>query len=815
MTCPAAIPAVALAVGIAAGVLLSEVVHSPQPHLSLALLAASAAWFASRHERAATACLVSGFVCAGFTLGHVADSSTRRTSLREVFDRHLAYGEHQLFALVEGRLRRDAALSASGVTLDLAVDRVLVGGAAYAVSGGALVGVGGVPSTRHMDDWRAGRRVGLPVSLRLPTHYRNAGLADSVRSMERRGFSLVGSVKSAHLVEITRAGPWRAETSSAFRQAIRRAIRATVAPWSDRSAAVVAAILIGDRTGLTEDVERRLQAAGTYHVVAISGGNIAIFAGLCLGLLRAARVGIGTASLLTIGLLTAYAGIVDGGSSVGRATLMAAIFLAMQAWDHRSDALNIAALSAAALIAANPLQLVDAGFWLTFGATIAILAGTATLVAHVSPPQRLRVAVAIITATVCAELVLFPICAYVFSRITAAGLAVNLVAIPLMTIVQIAGMVAIGLAHAAPDTARFAGWIAHAAVEGLIGSAVIVDWAPWLTRRVPPPEVSILCTYYGAFLLAVILRGRRDVTTLRGAATAATVVCGLWIATAPVVTLSGNPALLRVTFLDVGQGDAAIVQFPNGRTLSVDAGGLASSSFDIAGRVISPAFWALGVRHIDYMTITHGDVDHAGGAANLFIDFPPLEVWEGVPVPPHRTTQELRRLAARAGAVWRTVQPGERVIFDAVELIVHHPPHPEWERQRVRNDDSQVIELRYHDVSIVFTGDIGRDVESRLARSFAPAVVRILKAPHHGSAGSSSHAFIDALRPDIVAISAGRGNPFGHPAPQVVQRYREAGAAIYRTDQDGAIAIETDGRTVRVRTFTGRTLTLTTTGRTR
>jgi competence protein ComEC len=268
-----------------------------------------------------------------------------------------------------------------------------------------------------------------------------------------------------------------------------------------------------------------------------------------------------------------------------------------------------------------------------------------------------------------------------------------------------------------------------------------------------------------------------------------------------------------VTFLDVGQGDAAIVQFPNGRTLSVDAGGVGSASFDIAGRVIAPALWALGVRRLDYMTITHGDVDHAGGAASLFSDFTPAEVWEGVPVPPHRAMQQLRGLAARAGAAWRRVQPAERVMFGDVELIVHHPPHPEWERQRVRNDDSQVIELRYHDVSVVFTGDIGRDVEARLAASFAPAAVRVLKVPHHGSAGSSSQAFVDALRPDIVAISAGRGNPFGHPAPVVLQRYREAAAAIYRTDHDGAVTVETDGTTVRVRTFSGRTLTLTTTTR--
>lgn len=119
-----------------------------------------------------------------------------------------------------------------------------------------------------------------------------------------------------------------------------------------------------------------------------------------------------------------------------------------------------------------------------------------------------------------------------------------------------------------------------------------------------------------------------------------------------------------------------------------------------------------------------------------------------------------------------------------------------------------MIEIRYGGVSFVFTGDIGREVERQVAPAFEAAPIRILKAPHHGSATSSSSEFLSALRPDIAIISSGRGNPFGHPVPAVVQRYRDIGAAIYRTDQDGAVTVETDGYTVRVRTFTNRRLTL-------
>jgi competence protein ComEC len=316
-------------------------------------------------------------------------------------------------------------------------------------------------------------------------------------------------------------------------------------------------------------------------------------------------------------------------------------------------------------------------------------------------------------------------------------------------------------------------------------------------------------TYYAS--LIGVVSAPFVVPALRRSAATCAIASGLWIVVAP--TFAATPPPLRVTFLDVGQGDAAIVQFPDGRTLSIDAGGLAATTFDIGARIVSPAFWALGVRRLDYMSVTHGDVDHNGGAASVFRDFGPFEVWEGVPVPPHAPTRELRALANEAGAVWRTLQPADRVSFGDVDLVVHHPPRPDWERQRVRNDDSEVLEILYGGVSFVFTGDIGREVERTIAASFSRAPIRILKVPHHGSATSSSQRFLDALRPDIAVISAGRGNPFGHPVPSVLERYSNIGAAIYRTDQDGAVTVETDGITVRVTTFTGRRLTLTTNGR--
>jgi competence protein ComEC len=175
-----------------------------------------------------------------------------------------------------------------------------------------------------------------------------------------------------------------------------------------------------------------------------------------------------------------------------------------------------------------------------------------------------------------------------------------------------------------------------------------------------------------------------------------------------------------------------------------------------------------------------------------------------VPVANHEPTTALRADADRQRTAWRTLQRGGRIEIGGVQVILHHPPLPDWERQRVRNNDSLVIELRFGQVSVLLTGDIDRAVEEELAASLAGGRLVVLKVPHHGSATSSSPALLEAVRPAIALIGVGRGNPYGHPAPWVLGRLDDAGAEVFRTDLDGQIDVVTDGERIEVTTWTGR-----------
>jgi competence protein ComEC len=861
----AAIPAVGLLVGAACGLAL------PPPHLLLLYVLISSsvagamfAW-ALRRPWCLAAAVALGFFGGGWMLSAVAWQRAWRPPLRVAFEdlarnqRAQAAAEgrrvpedDEAFATVEGVLRSDASPTASGVSLSIDVDGLVEQAVRRPgpfgpgtvrrpgpfgpgeVTGGILVTVVGSLAAERLDDWRAGRRVRLPVMLRRPSRYLDPGVPDHERALARRGTTLVGTTKSGALVEILARGSWFDERLASVRACARRAIGAAVGRWSPRSAAIVTAIVIGDRAGLDDDVQRRLQEAGTYHVIAISGGNIAILAGLLLGAFR--TVGwLGRGAMLSaIALLTVYAMLVGGGASVDRATLMAVVYFIGRAVDHRSPPLNSLAVVAGLLVAADPLSVADPAFILTCGATLAILLvvpavtrWNAEFAEHAEKPTSAtssalhavrRVALPMFAASVAAEALLFPVGAIVFSRVTFAGLGLNFVAIPLMGVAQVAGMAVVPLAALWDPLALAPGWIAHAGAAGLVGSADLVRFAPMLAYRVAPPSIAAVTIYYAAAIVwwiaarwVVAGRLRAEGASASRAAAAIAVAAALWILVDPRAAVAGRgDGRLHVTFIDVGQGDAALVRFPGGSTLLVDAGGLSSASaFDIGDRVVAPVIRDAGVARLDEVVLTHGDPDHIGGAPAIVHEFRPREVWEGIPVPRFEPMNVLRAAAQAGGATWATVYRGARRVVDGVEVIARHPAIEDWERQKVRNDDSIVLELRWgDDVSVLLTGDIGKAVEREIAPLIPPARLRILKVPHHGSLTSSSAEFLAAIHPQVAVVSAGRSNHFGHPAPEVLDRYRAIGAAIFRTDQDGAVTVDTDGKTVDVHTFLGRRLGL-------
>jgi competence protein ComEC len=789
-------PVVALAAGIVAGV-----AWCPAPYA--AAVGTVIAWACSlvavcRDARTAMLALVlCGWTLAGVALGSVAERDARAPRLVDAVHRLATDGGVRLVGL----LREDAVRTPAGVALVVDVESVESSPRGLDVSGGVRLTVLGELAPRQIAEWAAGRRVRLTARLREPARYFNPGVPDHRLSLARRGIVLVGTVKSAALVDVVELGSTVDEFSFAIRQHVRRTVASLVGRLSSQSAAIVTAVLIGDRAGLDDRLERQMQEAGTFHVIAISGGNIAVFVVCLLAVARALRltwrVGLAVSA---VGLLL-YGTIATGGSSVSRAIVCALVYLAALSVDQRSGAPSALAIAALIILSVSPLAVLEAGFLLTFGATIAILIA-ARRVRFAENRPMLRVAATVVLASLATEFGLLPIAAWFFYRVSFAGLLLNLAAVPLMTIVQIGGLATVGLSALSADIGALAAWVPHLAAEGLVRSAALVEYVRWTTWRTPPPPWWLIGGYY-LVLAGWVTRSRwvgRTVPYHRLSAVLIT-ACSLGVA---ILVVSGPiqatlPGGLRLTVLDVGQGDSTVVQAPNGQTLVIDAGGLGGQTrFDIGERIVAPALWSLGVRRLEGLVVTHGDPDHIGGAPALVEIFRPRRLWEGIPVPRHAPMSHVIRTAVANGVHHHAARAGDEVRVGGVSISVLHPPAPDWERQRVRNDDSIVLDVRYGDVSIILPGDIGADAERSLIPRLRPARTRVLKVAHHGSATSTSAEFVAALRPQIAIVSCGRENRYGHPAPVVLGRLQEAGVAIFRTDQHGAVTLQTDGSRVHV-----------------
>jgi competence protein ComEC len=377
-----------------------------------------------------------------------------------------------------------------------------------------------------------------------------------------------------------------------------------------------------------------------------------------------------------------------------------------------------------------------------------------------------------------AQLAVLPIALAHFNQLSTVGVLANLAVVPLAGLATVLGLVAIA---AAVMSAALAGWLLAATwpilllLRGVVALAAAVPGAVVNLPAPGPAAVTSYVTALGLGLAAWHLRAthRRRARPLAGLAVTLAVASGLatlWPALRPA------DGTLRVSVLDVGQGDAIVVEGPGGGAVLVDAGGGGPYRLDAGERVVAPFLWNRGVLRLTAAVVTHPDADHAGGMTAVRERFTVREPWDG---------------SVGAGPL---ALGGARLT-------------PLAAAAEGRNDGARVLRLDLGLFSVLLASDVEAAGEQALASSGVPLGATVLKVPHHGSRTSSGPAFVAAVRPAIAVVSVGRRNPYGHPDDDVLARLAAAGADIYRTDRDGAILIETDGRILTVTRWASRATT--------
>ncbi|MDR0965216.1 MAG: DNA internalization-related competence protein ComEC/Rec2 [Myxococcales bacterium] len=707
--------------------------------------------------------------------------------------------------VVEGRVASDPEARDGRTRFILEVARLLRReGVPVDARFGVRLSVEGDPAVFRGDVLRA------KVRLRPIDGPQNWGASDPRPGHAARGVLFFGTVVRGQWSAIGHP-PVAASFQKAYRDRF-AALVGRVVGDGPATAELIQTLGLGDRATLPEETLDDFRAIGLAHLLSVSGLHVGVVA---LGfyrllrwlLTRSARLilRIDVLRLASIGALPmAWAYVCLTGAEVPaiRAGVMVSALFAARILDREQDAPSALCLSALLILATDPASLRALSFQLSFVSIAALLvlqprfrrlfptmpiarSGWRALIS-----RSANALFSTIAATLAASLATAPLVASAFQQASLMAVAANAAALPIgsaLTVLSAAAALAMPLSD---HLATAILWIAAPLARGLLALANLLSTPTWASLHVASPTPLFIAAFYGS-LLAIPLweRSHRAAACL---AIAGLLTCGMSTAW-PLVDRRLDRSL-RVTFLAIGQGDAALVRFPLGQTMLIDGGGDPEGRWKIGAQVLLPALRRLGIHRVDTLVLSHPHPDHALGLIEVASALAPREVWIGANTANAPLTRAL--LDASNQAEIHVLAAGDRRSIDGVEIDVLHPPSRDVGLRE--NDASLLMKLRWGEVSFLFTGDLERTEEALLVEARSDLRATVLKVPHHGSRTSSTPAFVEAISPAHAVFSCGRGNLFGFPNPEVVERYVHQGSAIHRTDREGAITFATDGRTLRV-----------------
>jgi competence protein ComEC len=697
---------------------------------------------------------------------------------------------------------------------------------ALAVPGARVeVIVRGEPTERCLEracgpaDLLPGDRIAVDGRLGAGRGPRVPGAGDRRRQLAARGVVAAMSTDWPRLERIARGRPSLDRLAAAARRAL-----AARLPGDDGGAALLRALVLGVRGDVPLATVDAWRAAGTSHLLAVSGMHLAAVALLAFAILRRALALVGrgpaeparVAALIAAPIAIGYTLVCGAPPSAMRALVAVLVYFAGVALGRRSRALDALGVAAGLLLALRPALLFEPGFQLSVAATLALALVGGGRAQAVAPIGRLARAVAALEraawgslrTSLAATLATAPITAAWFGTIQPAGAIANLVAAPLTEAVALpVGLAAALLGERGAPLA--------AAARFALGLADRVAWSvaaalpPWWCGAPRAHELVL-----AAALALAALAGRRRPRIAWIVATAAALgLVGSWLVT---VDAPGRSTSARVSFVDVGQGDAALIEPPGGGAWLIDAGGRPSfDGGDAArrrraeeqpGEAVLALLGERRIRRLELVVLSHPHPDHYLGLRALARRIPIDEIWLGAPAAgarprPRELVRLLDDLAARGTRV-RTPPLGEarRQAGATLEVLWPRGEAPGAtaaadDGVRSVNDNSLVVRLGFAGRRVLFAGDLEADGEAGLVGAVGDLAADIVKVPHHGSATSSTGALIAASRPRIAAISCGEDNAFGFPSAAVVARWEAAGATVIGTDAHGTISatIEADG----------------------
>ncbi|MBI5749004.1 MAG: DNA internalization-related competence protein ComEC/Rec2 [Nitrospinae bacterium] len=693
------------------------------------------------------------------------------------------------------------------------------------------------------------------VKLHIPRNFKNPGGFDYKRFMEDQGIYVIGSISKGNQIEVLDKDKG-CILSYIYKSKERLSLFIEKnAPPEESS--VLKTMVFGERSAISKEMRNIFSSTGIAHLLAVSGlhvGFVAFAAFLIfkkffsflflrfyhrLFLIGAVQR---FAAFFTMFPVLYYSILVGASPSTVRAAIMAIVYLLSIVLYREGDIYNTLSLAALIILIWHPPSLFNIGFQLSFIAVLSIAYGFSRALPPPTPPYkggeegvvvllpknpvkmfflRHRWLYNYTFSSIFATLGTLPIIAYHFNLISIIGPIVNILAIPLASLIVPLTLIFSVISNLSEQIASLLINIPVFLTFILVKIAKFFTNIPYYSMRVQTPSLLTIFMIYP--LLVGILNFKRHRWIKIGTIS----ICLFLVISSGFRILSHHSSLithhfLRVTFIDVGQAECSLIQFPNGKTMLIDGGRL-MDDFDAGGSIVAPYLWDKGITKIDYVIGSHPDSDHVGGLLFILNEMAVKNYFDNGQESIDLIHVKLREIAREKNIPYRALYAGDEIKIDErVKVEILHPPfnsNPKSEIQNPKlmkgghdNNFSIVIKITYGNFSALFTGDIEKEAERFLinqmseARSQKPDIrsdalkATVLKVMHHGSSSSSSEEFIKEVSPEVAVFSVGYNNPFRHPNKKVLARYRDAGAKIYRTDRDGLIEIESDGKGYTVKT---------------
>jgi competence protein ComEC len=698
--------------------------------------------------------------------------------------------------VVLGEIDGEPAVTEHGIRFSLHASVILTGRGGVPVRSTMAAMVTRGSRDTSLDGLGQGARVAVRGSIDVPPDRRNPGEFDTRVYLQANGIDYqlfargLASVLVGEAVE--GGGPIRASLAASRKFLLSLTDRCI----GGEEGEFLKGLLVGERSGLSRPTREAFVTTGVAHILAVSGSNVAVIAAMILfltNLLRLSRCL--RAIVLALGLLW-YMLLTASQPPVVRATVTALALLLSNLLEERGSALNALGFSALVVLGFNTRALFDVGFQLSYTAVLALILLYPRLTGwvHRLPGTSLvargaRGVVEVGIASLAATLGTLPFTAETFGRVSLIGVLTNIVVVPaaglsvvLGVAMTLSGIVSSWLA----GVFGAANWLLLRFILLLCKHAAAVPLAAVQSSGFTWIEGVVY--YLGLALVAGLARGRLS------ARLAQAFVAALVLAVAVDLQSSPSEGKLRVTFIDVGQGDAILVESPGGKVLLIDTGP-SSPDFDAGQRTVVPLLARLGIHAIDFLVITHSHNDHAGGAAAILRAVPVKTVVTALP----------NRLDTGWAGEYESISVGAGDLL-AVDSLVRFRilwPAParggEKVQERLANHASIVLQLCYGRTVMLLTGDAEQEEEQIMVRRFGNLLhAAVLKVGHHGASTGTSEDLLTSVNPEIAIISVGRNNRFGHPSPVVLRRLEMRGVHLMRTDREGAIVLESDGREVKL-----------------